>query len=303
MDGDVDPEAVAESLSALANPLRVRILLALAETRRPNWDHRGMSYSDLRSAVDVEDGGRFNYHVNELRDRFVRREEGRYWLTTAGSRVVDEIYARTFSGGHESVSGPLEWTCPAGGKRLEAAVDNGVITASCPEHGVLFDMMLSFGSPRNRDPDELFAWANRRALWYLESVSWDVCPHCAGRFGEATITTHSPEPGSRLETFGLDASTLVMAEMRCRQCGVSFRIPAFYYALTRAPTVAFLHDHGIDYRTPELEYGSTAWDCESEALEDGVLVRFEIDGDRFEIELDGALDTRTYRRASATEDQ
>lgn len=72
-----------------------------------------MSYSDLRSAVDDEDGGRFNYHVNELRDRFVRGEEGQYWLTTAGSRVVDEIYARTFSGSHERVSGTVKWKCRA----------------------------------------------------------------------------------------------------------------------------------------------------------------------------------------------
>lgn len=77
--------------------------------------------------MDVEDGGRFNYHINELRDLFVQRDEGRYWLTTAGSRVVDEIYA-----------------------------------------------------------------------------------------------------------------------------------------LTRPPTIAFLHDHGIDYRTLELEYGSTSWNCKSE---------------------------------------
>lgn len=303
MSGDVNPERVAENLAALSNPLRIRILLALAETRRPNWDHGEMSYSDLRSAVGIEDGGRFNYHVNELRDQFVRSEEGQYWLTTAGSRVVDEIYAGTFSAGHEAVSGSLEWTCPADGKRLEAAVDTGVITVSCPDHGVLFDMMLSFNSPQGRDPDELFAWANRRALWYLESVSWDVCPHCAGRFEEAAIAAHSPESETRLATLGCESTTVVIVGMRCRRCGVSFRVPAFYYALTRAPTIAFLHDHGIDYRTPELEYGTTAWHCESEALEDGVLVRFAVDGDRLEIELDDALETRTYRRASATEDR
>lgn len=34
--------------------------------------------------MDIEDGGRFNYHINELRDRFVQGEEGRYWLTTPG---------------------------------------------------------------------------------------------------------------------------------------------------------------------------------------------------------------------------
>ncbi|WP_408957666.1 hypothetical protein [Natrinema sp. 74] len=303
MGGDVDPEAVAENLSALANPLRIRILLALAETRQPSWDHRGMRYSDLRSAVDVEDGGRFNYHINKLRDQFVRGAEGRYWLTTAGSRIVDEIYARTFSGGHEGVSGPVEWYCPADEERLEATLEDGILSVSCPNHGVLFDMMLSFTAPRGRDLDDLFAWANRRALWYLESVSWDVCPHCAGHFGEVTIATRSPGPATRLETLRWDVSTMVMVGMRCQQCGVSFRIPAFHYALTRSPTIAFLHDHGIDYRTLELEYGSTPWDCESKELDDGVLVRFAIDDEQLEIELDNTLDTRSYRRTSLTEEQ
>lgn len=296
MGGDVNPEAVAENLSALANPLRIRILLALAETRQPSWEHRGMSYSDLRSTVDVEDGGRFNYHINELRDRFVRGEEGRYWLTTAGSRVVDEIHARTFSSGHRTVSGPVEWNCPVDEKPLEATIEDGTITVSCPNHGVVFDMMLSFNSPHGRDPDELFAWANRRSLWYLESVSWDVCPHCAGHLGEVTIATRRPESDTQSERLRWDTSTLVMVGTHCRQCGVSFRIPAFYYVLTRPPTIAFLHDHGVNYRTLELEYGSTSWNCESEVLDDGVLVRFAIDDEQLEIELDSALETQSYRR-------
>lgn len=303
MGGDVNPEAVAENLSALANPLRIRILLALAETRQPSWEHRGMSYSDLRAAVDVEDGGRFNYHINELRDRFVRGTEGQYWLTTAGSRVVDEVYARTFSGGHETVSGPVEWMCPADGQQLDATFDDGIITVSCPNHGVLFDMILSFSSARNRDLDELFAWGNRRALWYLESVSWDICPHCSGRFGESTIVAHSSKPGDPLETLGWDTSTVVMVEMRCRQCSISFRVPAFHYTLTRPPTIAFLHDHGIDYRTLELDYGPTSWTCESEKLDDGILVRFAIDDEQLEIQLDSSLDTRSYRRTSLAEDR
>lgn len=49
-------EQAADGFAVLANPLRVRILLALAETRQPDWDLRGMSYSDLRAAVGVEDG-------------------------------------------------------------------------------------------------------------------------------------------------------------------------------------------------------------------------------------------------------
>ncbi|MFC7074679.1 ArsR/SmtB family transcription factor [Halovenus rubra] len=189
MCGENNPEEIAASFSALANPVRVRILLALAETRQSNWDHRGMSYSDLRSAVNIGDGGRFNYHLNELRGSFLRSDDGNYSLTSAGSRVVDEIYAETFSGKERRVSETVNWTCPSDGEQLEATFENGVITVSCPTHGVLFDMWLPLGIAHGRDLDELFAWANRRALWYLESVSWDVCPHCAGSFNTPVIDT------------------------------------------------------------------------------------------------------------------
>lgn len=116
-----------------------------------------------------------------------------------------------------------------------------------------------------------------------------------------TIETHPLESGTRLETLRWDNSSTVMVGMRCRQCDVSFRIPAFYYGLTRPPTIAFFHDNGIDYRTLELEYGSTAWDWESVALDDGVVIRFEVDGDRLEVELDSDLDLRSYQRTSLSD--
>jgi DNA-binding transcriptional ArsR family regulator len=296
MDGDRDTEDIASNFSALASPLRVRILLALTETRQTNWDHRGMSYSDLRSAVDVGDGGRFNYHLNKLRDQFVRGEDGHYWLTSAGSRVVDEIYAETFSGTQTAVSGPVDWTCPSDGNQLEATLENGTFSVSCPDHGVVFDMWLSFNVADGREMDELFAWANRRALWYLESVSWDVCPHCAGRFGEPTIETASLEGNDRLDALERDDSTVVTVGMACQRCGVSFRIPAFQYALTRPPAIAFFHDHGLDYRSLELDFGSSSWSHECVEQDDGIVIRLAIEDEQLELELDRNLDTRTYRR-------
>jgi hypothetical protein len=296
MDDSLDVQEIADNFSALASPLRIRILLALTETRQPNWDHRGMSYSDLRDAVGVEDGGRFNYHINELRDQFVRGDDGHYWLTTAGSRVVNEMFAQTFSGTQEPVSGSVEWTCPQDGQPLEATVEYGIISVSCPDHGVVFDMPLSFGATADRDVDELFRWANRRGIWYMESVSWDVCPHCAGSFGPATFETVDLEAEGEMAPLDWDNESLVLAGSTCSRCGVSFWLPALYYALPRPPTIAFLHDHDIDYRSLEFEYGDTDWSHESIEQDDGVLVRFEIDGDQLEVALDEQLDTRSYKR-------
>lgn len=130
---------------------------------------------------------------------------------------------------------------------------------SCPDHGVVFDMWLSFNVAAGREMDELFAWANRRALWYLESVSWDVCPHCAGRLGDPITETVSLEGNDRLDALEWDDSTVVLVGMECQRCGFSFRIFAFQYAFTRPPAVAFFHEHGLDYRSLELDFGSSSW--------------------------------------------
>ncbi|PSQ04470.1 ArsR family transcriptional regulator [Halobacteriales archaeon QS_6_71_20] len=72
----------ADALSALASEHRIAILRELAAADWP------LSFSELRERIGMRDGGRFNYHLGELRDRFVRERDGGYVLGHAGERVV-----------------------------------------------------------------------------------------------------------------------------------------------------------------------------------------------------------------------
>jgi len=71
-------EPVSEAFGAISNPDRLAILLVLARDDGP------VDYSSLRTATDVEDKGRFNYHLRQLREEFVRKDE-----TTAGYELTD----------------------------------------------------------------------------------------------------------------------------------------------------------------------------------------------------------------------
>ncbi len=75
-------EEFTGALSALAHEARVDILRALADADRP------LSFTELKSRVDLADSGRFNYHLGELRDHFVRRAEEGYALTYRGRSLV-----------------------------------------------------------------------------------------------------------------------------------------------------------------------------------------------------------------------
>lgn len=70
------------ALSALTHETRVEILRALADA------DDALSFTELKSCVDVADPGRFNYHLRELLDHFVRERGGGYALTYRGEGLV-----------------------------------------------------------------------------------------------------------------------------------------------------------------------------------------------------------------------
>ncbi|MDS0283560.1 citrate/2-methylcitrate synthase [Haloarcula onubensis] len=76
---------VAERLSTLSEPARLEILLALADAATP------VEYSTLLAATSIDDNGRFNYHLRQLRGTFVDSRDGGYALSAAGQRVVDDV--------------------------------------------------------------------------------------------------------------------------------------------------------------------------------------------------------------------
>ncbi|MEF8813342.1 MAG: helix-turn-helix domain-containing protein [Halovenus sp.] len=77
-----DPEEV---LSALSDSTRVDILRALWDP-----DRETVPFSELRDAVRVRDSGKFNYHLDKLTDRFVRKTDEGYELTTDGPDEQEE---------------------------------------------------------------------------------------------------------------------------------------------------------------------------------------------------------------------
>ncbi|MDS0476761.1 citrate/2-methylcitrate synthase [Natrinema sp. 1APR25-10V2] len=78
-------EPVSETLAVLSEPDRLELLLLLADRDDP------VAYSTLRASSSIEDKGRFNYHLRQLRDYFVVRGEDGYGLTDAGRSVVETV--------------------------------------------------------------------------------------------------------------------------------------------------------------------------------------------------------------------
>ncbi|WP_266077117.1 DUF7347 domain-containing protein [Haladaptatus caseinilyticus] len=75
-------DAAVDALGTLASEHRIAILRELATAEEP------LAFSELRERVGIRDTGRFNYHLTELRERFVRESDGGYELGHAGERVI-----------------------------------------------------------------------------------------------------------------------------------------------------------------------------------------------------------------------
>lgn len=75
-------EEFTGALSALTHEARVDILRALADADGP------LAFTELKSRVEMSDPGRFNYHLRELAQYFVRQTEDGYALTYRGKNLV-----------------------------------------------------------------------------------------------------------------------------------------------------------------------------------------------------------------------
>jgi hypothetical protein len=75
-------EEFTGALSVLTHEMRVRILRTLADA------DDALSFTELKSRVDAADSGRFNYHLRELCDHFVRESDDGYSLSYRGKSLV-----------------------------------------------------------------------------------------------------------------------------------------------------------------------------------------------------------------------
>ncbi|AUV82645.1 hypothetical protein C2R22_14175 [Salinigranum rubrum] len=74
-----------EAFATLGSETRLSILQALGAADRP------LAFSTLFDRVDVDDSGRFNYHLGRLVSHFVGKTDAGYELTQAGRRVVEAV--------------------------------------------------------------------------------------------------------------------------------------------------------------------------------------------------------------------
>lgn len=124
------PESVdaREAFALLGHEIRLDILLALVE----DWaaaHTEPKSYAELMDAVSLEDSGKFNYHLDQLRGVYVRETDGGYVPTA----VYRQILAHRPTEQLELEAVSVDCDCPNCGASATLGYERGFVTVTCPD--------------------------------------------------------------------------------------------------------------------------------------------------------------------------
>ena len=222
----------AEAFAALSDPLRVNILRELSAHRRET-DNAVVGFADLRRRVGVRDSGRFRYHLNELRDYFLKKTENGYRLTHAGVQVVAAILAGTYT--HKLSLGPvdLDSDCPFCGEPAVATYENGVCLVACPNDHPLFQWSVPPNVAANATLPSIVDLAELLGFQAIEQALAGVCPQCYDPIEAEVVVDRPPQPVFRAA---------------CDTCGAQLAGPVAFPLLVDPGIAAFCRRHGLTLR-------------------------------------------------------
>jgi ribosomal protein S27E len=227
-----------EVFSLLGNQARIDILRVL-------WEASGgpVGFSELRERTGIADSGQFNYHLDKLRENFVRKTEAGYVLRYAGAHVVSAILAGAYDHAGFDEPMPVEDDCPDCGGEMVMTYENERATIECVDCGAhVASSVLPAGLFEDRDPEDIPAVFDRWMQTEIRQVTDGFCMACDGAT-EGTIRPDGLEvdvPGLYLD---LDGPRVVF---ECKRCGDRV-LSSVGEALRDHPAVvSFYYDHGVD---------------------------------------------------------
>jgi DNA-binding transcriptional ArsR family regulator len=274
----VDPE---DAFAALADDTRVDILRALWDT-----EEQRATFSELREAVGMRDSGQFNYHLDKLVGRFVRKTDDGYELTLAGMSVNGAIEAGAYTMDGQLDPVDLEEPCPVcGGDRTFSYEDEEALV-TCADCSFGLGAPVPPGVFVDCTPEEAPDVASRYFRAIVRQVADGFCWHCEGPVAlsvQPLATTGDGDPPA-------DVADVPIARFECERCG-NVITSDLGSAFVDHPAVAgFYFDRGVDVREHPFETFDTLVPDRSEIRERDPFrasVTFPADGETVTLVVDG----------------
>ncbi len=250
-----EPESV---FSVLSDDNRVSILRTL-------WKMEGtMSFSELYDAVDVEDSGQFNYHLDKLVDQFVNKTEEGYTLTEAGRQINGAIDAGSYTATGSMEPIPLDVSCPTCGGDRTLFYEDERLEVECDS----CDIKAAFGVPPSvfagRDRKEIPKIAGQYLLTALYRLQRGFCAFCDGPIRQTVEPLGEPPWESSPED--RDNTTIPIVQFECQNCGANPTSGLTISLLHHPKVIAFYAEQGTDIRDETL-WKIATFNAEYETIE------------------------------------
>jgi hypothetical protein len=216
MRGDDKDQTVSEEAFALlGHEIRLNILHAFFQMYEPVdpeslpdvRDQRSLSYGDLMAEVEMEDSGKFNYHLEKLRGVYIEKVDGGYVPTASAIALYESMVANRPT---ETVPDDfsVDEKCPNCESRLRGEYEQEFLSVNCPNCDLFWGATYRF--PKNgltvREGENVFAVLYDRMMYHVGLARTGQCPSCAGN-------TSVVVPRERL-----DRDSTPTVELSCGTC-------------------------------------------------------------------------------------
>jgi hypothetical protein len=314
-DVELDGLSPDEAFAVLGNEIRLDIIRVLWQADAAHrYDEvsdvtETISFTELRRGVDIDDNGRFNYHLSQLVPHFVRQTDDGYRLSGAGKRIARTVIAISGTDGLD-FSADLERPCPLCGAPMTAAYEDNWLRVRCTgcdgqfgdetPHGSVFLSNYPAAALADRTADEALTAGFYRCMLDNAYFMHGLCRECGGSISASVSVCSRHESGDGDPCPRCGTRSEVWATQRCDTCGFAKRLPVEVFAMGLTPVIAFLHEQGIDVLAPSLEeiVDLLGNDVETAVAEDPFRVTVTVRGESgaLEVTLDDALEVAALDR-------
>lgn len=269
---------------------RMAILQALVEQDRTSEDPV-VPFSELQRRADIEDTGRFNYHLGQLLDSLVVRTDDGYRLSKFGRRVLRPMATGFYDPDIDIGDLDLPGECPDCGGSLHVRHSENVMQVVCSsDHVINYGLLGSPGLLAEHTPEDARTAIGLLSTHGVELGTAGICPVCHGRT-EGNIER-------------LESRDCYVFRAPCEHCGNDFMTPVGGCIGTHPQVVGLYADHGIDIRsTVPWRHPFRRPGAEEVVSRDpfrvGVLVGDELPAESLYITLDRAGNVHSINRIQA----
>ena len=229
-----------EVFALLSNDTRVGILRALWETP----EHE-LPFSELFAAVDIDDSGQFNYHLDKLVGTFVGETADGYELTQAGVQINGAIHAGTYTLSAEIEPITLSDPCYSCGGEQEFRYEDETARISCNSCEIVTRVGVPPGTFAEYPREELPEVAERYLRSVLYHVTRGFCPICDGSAEPAVAPLEESVPTEELDGPAGDVPWL---RYECQQCGSELESGLVAALIFHPAVVSFHYDRDSPVR-------------------------------------------------------